>query len=222
VKKIIVLILVAGAAGVGVWYFLIRPKPAESKEPETTAAVTKGELVVSVSSTGRVVSNLDVEVKCKAGGQVTTMPFDVSDQVKKNQLVVELDPVDEQRKVSQAEVASSASKAKLAIASENLTIARLTLETDRRRAESALLAAESKAKDSRAKADRMKRLLESKLASQEECDTAETAAVQAGAELEATRISIQELKTQEQQLKVKEQEVKQAQAVLGDGQHDRV
>lgn len=211
-KKIVVFILLAGAVGAGVWYFLIRPKPAESKEPEATAAVTKGELVVSVSSTGRVVSNLDVEVKCKAGGQVTTMPFDVSDQVKKNQLVVELDPIDEQRKVSQAEVASSASKAKLAIAAENLTIARQTLETDRRRAESALLAAASKSKDVRAKADRMKRLLESKLASQEECDTAETAAVASSSELEACNIRIQELKTQEQQIKVKEQEVKQAEA----------
>jgi HlyD family secretion protein len=212
VKKLIVFILLAGAVGAGVWYFLIRPKPAESKEVETTAAVTKGELVVSVSSTGRVVSNLDVEVKCKAGGQVTTMPFDVSDKVKKEQLVVELDPIDEKRNVAHAEVTAAASKAKLAIATENLTIARQTLETDRRRAESALLAAESKSKDCRAKADRMKRLLESKLASQEECDTAETAAVQAAAELEACRIHIQELKTQEQQIKVKEQEIKQAQA----------
>lgn len=213
-KKLIVLVVVVGLAAAGVYFGLIRPQSPKDKQQEATAAVEKGDLVVSVASTGRVVSNLDVEVKCKAGGQVTTMPFDVSDRVKRNDLLVELDPVDEQRKVAQAEVALSVSRAKLAIAKENLVIAEQTLATDTRRAHAALLAAESHEKDAQAKAGRMKQLLAKKLVSQEDCDTAETAAVQSQADLDAAKTRIEELKTQRQQLEVRRQEVKQAEAAV--------
>jgi len=215
-KKVVGIVVVVGllAAG-GYYFFFVRgAKTAAGEKKEATAVARKGDLVVSISSTGRVISNQDVEVKCKAGGQVTTVSFDVSDRVKNGDLLVELDPIDEQRKVAQGEVSLSVSQAKLAIARENLAIAERTLVTDERRARAALLAAESHAKDALAKADRMKQLLAKKLASQEDCDTAETAAVQAAADLEAAKTRIEELKTQRQQLEVKRQEVKQAEATV--------
>ena len=52
---------------------------------------------VTVAATGRVVSNLDVDIKCKASGEIITLPYDVSDAVKKGDLLVELDPIDEER-----------------------------------------------------------------------------------------------------------------------------
>ena len=211
-KKLIVAIIVVGVAAAGVYFGFFRTPTTQGKPKETTAVAEKGNLVVSISSTGRVVSNQDVEVKCKAGGQVTTMPFDVSDKVKKDVLLVELDPIDEQRKVAQATVSLSVSQAKLAIARQNLVIAEQTLVTDGRRAQAALLAADAHAADARAKADRMKQLLQRTLASQEEADTAGTAAVQAASDQEAARIRIEELKTQTEQLKVRQQEVKQAEA----------
>jgi RND family efflux transporter MFP subunit len=60
----------------------------------------------------------------------------------------------------------------------------------------------------------MKQLLEMKLCSQEEYDTAETAAAQADADLMSAKVKIDELKTQEQALEVKRQDVKLAEATV--------
>lgn len=206
-------ILVLALAG-GAWYqFKYKPDRAKATATvEETAAVARGDLRVSVSSTGSVVSNLDVEVKCKAGGQVMKVPFDISDAVKEGDLLVELDPIDEQRKVSQAEVSLSVAQAKLAVARENLAVAEQTLKTDRQRADAALQAARKQATDARAKADRMKELYAKRLVSQEDADTAETAAVQNEADLDLAKVRLAELTTQERTLEVKRQEVRQAEA----------
>ena len=67
----------------------------------------------AVSSTGKVVSNLDVEIKCKASGEIVKLPFDISQAVKKGDLLLELDPRDEQQRVRQAEATVRASQARL-------------------------------------------------------------------------------------------------------------
>ena len=54
-------------------------------------------------TTGKVVSNLDVDIKCKASGTVKTLPYDISDAVKKGDVIVEIDPVDMNRIVTQSE-----------------------------------------------------------------------------------------------------------------------
>jgi hypothetical protein len=48
-------------------------------------------------------ANLEVDIKCKASGEVIKLPFDISDAVKKGELLVELDPIDEERRVKLAE-----------------------------------------------------------------------------------------------------------------------
>jgi len=209
-----VIVVLAGGAGAGYYYWWYLPAHKSDDPVEVTAKVERGPIRVIVASTGRVVSNLDVDIKCKASGEIAKLPFDVSDLVKKDDLLVELDPVDEQRVVHQAEVSLSASTAKLASARQDMAVAERTLATDRRRADSALTAADSRAKDARAKADRMKELRDKALASQEDYDTAETAAVQAVSDLDAAKVKIDELKTQELALELKRQAVKLAEAVV--------
>jgi len=211
-KKIMMAVLVLGAAAGGVWYWMRNGGGATAETKPRTAEVARGPITVAVSATGRVVPNLDVEIKCKASGEIVKLPFDVSDPVKKGELLLELDPVDQQRVLKQAEVTLSASQAKLAIAKENLEIARRELETDRRRAETALKSAEAQSADMRAKADRVKKLIDKGLATPEAYDTAETAAIQAHADLENARIKLDELKTQEEALELKRQEVTLADA----------
>jgi len=217
VKKwliLIVVVVVLGGGGAGYYYWWYRPAQKSADPAETTAQVERGPIRILVASTGRVVSNLDVDIKCKASGEVAKLPFDVSDRVKKNDLLVELDPVDEQRVVHQAEVSLSASTAKLESARQDLAVAERTLATDHRRANAVLTAADSRSKDARAKADRMKELREKSLASQEDYDTAETAAVQAVSDLDAAKVKMDELKTQELALEVKRQAVKLAEATV--------
>ncbi len=210
--------IIAGSAVLAAAVFFTwkgcRAKNGAEADKPVTAAVTRADMAQVVNSNGKIVSNLDVEVKCKAGGQIAELPFDVSDIVKKGELLARLDPIDEDRKVKQAEVQLSASRARLASAGENLTLAESTLATDRRKAETALRAEKSDETDAAAKAGRLKELLTQKLCSQEEYDTAANAAVQAAAARENACVKMEELKNQERALELKRQDVKLAEAAV--------
>ena len=56
----------------------------------------------------------------------------MSDTVSKGAVLAELDPVDEQRTLKKAEIALSASRARLLIAEKNLEIARRNMATSRK------------------------------------------------------------------------------------------
>ena len=210
-KKLIVILVVAALAGGAAYYWFVwRPGQEAQPPPVVTEKVQRGDIRTLVASTGRVVSNLDVDIKCKASGAIIKLPYDVSDTVKKDELLVQLDPVDEDRVVRQCGVRLNSAEAQLQIARQSLAVAERTLVTDRQKAEATMTATEVRAKDCQAKAARLKELLEKKLASQEECDTAETAAAQAAADLATAKVKIEELKTQELALELKRQEVKSA------------
>jgi HlyD family secretion protein len=217
VKKWIItaVAVVVLAAGGAYYYWWVYVPTAQAEAPKTeTAKVERGPLRLIVASTGRVVSNLDVDIKCKASGEIIKLPFDVSDTVKKDDLLVELDPVDMERVLRQSEVELSSSQARLISAKETLAMAERTLATDRTKAESALKSAQAQAKDARAKADRMKQLLDKQLASQEDCDTAETAATASETSLSAAAVKMDELKSQELGLETRRQDVKLAEAAV--------
>ncbi len=209
-KFIIIVVVLAAVGGLATWYFW--PSKAAAATQVTTVKAERGPMRVAVSSTGKVVSNLDVDIKCKASGEIIELPFDVSDPVRKDELLMRLDPNDEERSLHQAEATLSASRAKLKIAQENLAIAELTLKTDTRKAQSALQSAQSRATDARAKANRMKALLEKGLASPEEAETTATSATQADNDLLSAQVKMDELKTQEQALNLSRRQVDLAQS----------
>jgi HlyD family secretion protein len=216
-KKFIISVILAAMAGGAAYYFFWMRKSAGSQpqtEESAKSKVERGAIKLTVSSTGRVVSNLDVDIKCKASGEVVKLPFDISNSVKKGDLLVELDPVDEQRNVRLAEVALEVSKAKLEQAKLNLVVLEKTLATDTQRAEAALKNAAAHRDDARSKADRFKALLEKKLSSQEEYESANTTAIQAETDLENAHVKMDELKVQEIALGAKRQDVVQAQAAV--------
>ena len=81
---------------------------------------------------------MKVDIKCKASGEVISLPFDVSDIVKKGERVMELDPIDEVRAVDQAaKAALTGAECKVKAARDTLEIAksrRLSRTRSRRRA----------------------------------------------------------------------------------------
>ena len=213
-KKIILVLLLAGAVAGCYYYWKVRPAAlaakAEAQKPPT-AKVERGPIKLTVASTGRVVANLDVEIKCKASGEVLELPYDVSDPVEKNKVLLKLDPVDEERNVKKAEADLASSQAKLDSARQNLLVAERTLALSKRKAEVGLKSAEAHARDARARSDRMAKLLEKKLASQEDADAAEMTAVQAVADLDTAQVKLEETKIEELSLELRRQDVKQAQ-----------
>ena len=214
-KKILVLVILSAAIVTGGYFCSHKSANVKKETPQwSTVQVKKGSIRDAVSCTGQVVSNLDVEIKCKASGEIVKLPFDISDQVNKGDLLVELDPVDEQRKVKQAKISLASSKARLMQRKVNLQIAQKDLIISRKSAAAALKSAKAYAKDARAKAERMRKLFEKKLTSQEDKDTGETTAIQAEVDLENARIQMEQLANKARELEIKRQDVRLAKAQM--------
>lgn len=101
-KKWLVLLLLAALLVVG--YLLVRqyeftPDFAQPKYGE----VTRGDIRVPITAAGLIHANHVVEIKPKASGEVTRVAVVEGDFVKAGDVLVELDPQDEQRLVDRAQ-----------------------------------------------------------------------------------------------------------------------
>ena len=212
-KKIIGIVVLLSLVGGGFWYWKSRSaKKTRPRRRHRRRRSSAGPVRQAVSSTGKVVSNLDVEIKCKASGEIVKLPFDISDAVKKGDLLLELDPRDEQQRVRQAEATVRASQARLVNARESLALAEETLKTDRQRADAALTAARARAQDARAKADRTRELLDKKLASPRRRRPPRPRPPRPPPRPRTPRPRIEELKTQARTLEQARQQIRIAEA----------
>ncbi len=207
-KKLIFLLLIIGLAMGGYYYKekIMTKKKVKKKKMEYFTS-KKGNIEVKIDSTGRVIPNQNIEIKCKASGEIIALPYDISDQVKKGDLLVKLDPVDEKRKVKLAEVALSSNTANLVQAKCNLKIAEKRLEINRKKVAAILKAKKANLKDKSRKFDRIKKLLKKKLSSQEEYDTSGTALIQARSDLTNAEAQESELIIDKQALELKQQDI---------------
>ena len=203
-------VLLGAAAAAYAWYK--RPRAAPATTEFSRAAVVRDSILQAVACSGRVISNVDVDVKAKAGGQIIALPFDISQSVHKGDVLAELDPINQQRLVKQGEVSLKQSRGKLGQAEKNLTIAEKNLTTNRMRVDAARRAAEVRARDAQIKATHRGQLLAENLGAQEEYNQAESEAAEAEQDLEIANIQGEELKTQELALEVKRFDVSLAQA----------
>jgi len=212
-RFIIILIIIIIAATV--WYFK-RPGNGEGDDvPQLVELeIEPGRIAQTVESTGSVAANLEVEIKCKASGEILDLPFDVSDVVSEGDLIVTLDPVDEQRNVEISQVSLTQSQANLTKARQNLSIAEDNLITARERAELDLATATLRAEDARASADRIQELYENGFAGDEEYEAAITAAETAEANVAQAILSLEDLDTDEAALELRRQDVRLAEAGL--------
>ncbi len=211
---IAIVILVAG----GAFALVVRmranggPGPNGTADAYRYAVVTRGSISEKVSCSGYVESNLDVEIKCKASGTISELPFDISDPVEKGALLLQLDPVDENRNVQQAEVALAGTEAKLAKARQDLVVAEMDIKNSRADARATLESALASAKDLRAKAKRMAALREKDYASAEDVDSAEATAVMAESDAQKARVGLVKISADEARLELLRQEIKLAES----------
>lgn len=212
-SRIVLSVLALALAGYGYRWWSGRSEETEASSTTiTTAKIEKGDLRQEVACTGKVVSNLDVEIKCRASGQIIKLPFDVSDTVKKGDLLLELDPIDQQRIVQQREATLSASEARLAQAKSTLVAAEKNLEADRAMAAASVASAQARANDAAAKARREEQLFAKKYSSEEGVETAQTTAMQAEQDYRTALAQVEALKAQEAELETRRQEIKLAEA----------
>jgi len=206
-------ILAIVVAAYGAWWWTGRGDDTEAYSSVVTVAqIERGPLRQEVQSTGRVVSNLDVEIKCRASGQIVALPFDISDHVKKGELLLELDPVDQERLLAQSQASLTASLARVAQAKSTLVAAEQNLVADRLMAAAGVESALARSKDAEAKANREEQLLAKKYSSLEGVETAQTTAMQAQQDYRTALAHVEALKAQEAELETRRQEINLADA----------
>jgi multidrug resistance efflux pump len=211
-KAIVILLAAIVVVGGGLFLKAKLKKPVADEAKIRIAEASRGDVTQMVEASGSVVSSFDVEIKCKASGEIISLPFDASDVVKKGDLLAELDPSEEKRKVEKARVALDSARASRDTARQNLRMAEKNLENSRSRAEVALEAAKSTAEERAAKAERVAQLYENKLASREEYETAKTSAAQAHADLERARLTFKDLDVDESALEINRHNLKRAES----------
>jgi len=196
------------------WQYRKAAASARALAEVKTAAVTRGDVEKTIESSGTVAANLEVEIKCRASGEIVKLPFDISDVVKKGDILCQLDPTDEKLAVRSAEADLAQTNAKLKQAKSSLREAELNLVTTGTRAASTLASAKVKSNNARAKADRQKQLVLQQLGSQEESEAAESEAAASGAELSAAEVALEEIKQQEIALESRRQDVSLADSAV--------
>lgn len=187
--------------------FLKFPKKSDTVTV-SSVQVAKGTILKTVTATGKVVPNFEVEIKAKASGKIIRLPYDVGDYVPKGALLVQLDPIDENRNVSQALASLSSLESKTAQSQVNLRVAQRTLSTDLARAKADLAAAQAKANDAHAKAQRLSTLAQQRYISQEEAETGRTTEAQSITDYQNAKTHLQELQTEQLALQSQAQDVR--------------
>ena len=98
-------------AVVAVFYFIFNKKPAIEY---TLAKVSRGRLIQTVSETGMVKSTKEIELNFQNVGQITNIYVAVGDQVKKYQIMAELDNTKSALKAREAQANLRVAQANLA------------------------------------------------------------------------------------------------------------
>jgi HlyD family secretion protein len=209
---LLILVVVIGG-GIGTWLW-IRRASAAAVPAEQTAKVVRGDIKLTISSTGKVVSNLDVDIKTRASGQVLEVPFDISQAVKTGDLLISVDPTDANNALKTAQAALVRDQAKLDQAKQDYLVAQQDIITARLKADAGLASAQAKQKDTASKAQRMKALYDEKLESQEDWETADTAAQTAVADEKTAEAAEADLKSQELSLLTKQKDITVAEATV--------
>ncbi len=198
---ILIIIILIGAA-YGAYKYHMAAASAHKLVPLHTAIVKRGTLSVHVYATGNVQANRTVDIKCQAGGEITSLPFQIGDTVKKGEVVLQVDPTLEEQALAIAQQNLQQAELTLQSAQVNYQIAKENLITTRQTDEANLLSAQAQVKNDQLNVQRDATLLQEKLAPQQTYDNDETTLVRDQQSLRLSEVQMMQLKTQALQVKL--------------------
>ncbi len=105
---LILAVALAGAVGVGWWYW---KRNATGAVQYTTVPVTRGELTQVVTATGQLNPVKNVQVGSQVSGRILSIHVDFNDPVKENQLIAEIDPASFEQNLLRAEADRASARA---------------------------------------------------------------------------------------------------------------
>lgn len=139
---------------VGVWAVFLRGGSPETEIEFRYAPVTKGELIRSISANGQLVALTTVDIKSKAGGKIVKVNVTEGSEVKKGDLIAEIDPSDTQATYDQAQADLDSANARANQAGKNYELQLATGGQAVKDAEIALESAKSRLKRAELDAER--------------------------------------------------------------------
>lgn len=121
-------IIIGGVAAlslVAIWWFFLR---GDDAEPYRTEAVSRGDIVSSVSASGALEALDTVQVGSQLSGQVTEVLVDYNDVVTRGQALAYLDPQTYDSRIEQSEASVNSAAAQVAQQRANLAQAQANLQ----------------------------------------------------------------------------------------------
>lgn len=204
----VIAVVVAGGAAA---YHYYQAANATAAPKVHTAVVKHGTLTVHVYATGNVQANRTVDIKCQAGGEITSLPLSASnpdeqiqigDLVKKGQVILTVDPTLELQAVTIAQQDLDQTKLTLRAANVSYEIAKENLITSRLTDEANLLSAQAQVKNDQLNVRRDATLLKENLEPQQTYDTDYTTLVRDQQAARLAEVQISQLKQQALQVKL--------------------
>jgi HlyD family secretion protein len=113
------------AAG-GLWWWLSN-RAAQAAPGYTLAAVTRGDLTLSVTANGTVQPTRSINIGSELSGTVRTVNVDVNDRIKKGQVLLVLDTAKLHDQILRSQAALAAARSKLAQTAATMAEARAAL-----------------------------------------------------------------------------------------------
>src|SRR5512132_1806510 len=163
-KRLLILtVLAVLLAGGGLFYY--RSRQAAKVPTPVTAEVTRGDVIAKVDATGSLAPVTTVQVGSQVSGTVKALFVDYNAEVRKSQVIAELDSSLFQTQVDQARA----------------TLIKAQSDVDRSKVE---------VDDSSSKARRAQELYEQKLISRNDLETAQSTAMQAEAALKSVEAQV--------------------------------
>ncbi len=175
-KRLILVIALVAAIGIGGAAYSRARSSSKASSP-ITAAVTRGDVIEKVSATGALQPVTTVQVGTQVSGTIKALHADFNSEVKKGEVIAELEPSLFQTQVEQAQA----------------TMTRLQADADRARVE---------AQDAETKSRRAQELFDQKLISRNDLETAQATGMQAESALKSAQAQITQARAALHQVQV--------------------
>jgi HlyD family secretion protein len=219
--KIGAMIAAAGVA-LAVYQYYRSTHQTDPPKPLPTATVRRGTLAVHVYATGTVQANRTVNIKCLAGGQIRSKPYEViGDPVKKGQIILNVDPTVEEQALNIARQNLQQAKLNYQTSKLNYQIAKNNLITTRENDQANLLSMEAQVANDQLNLHRDQTLLVEKLASQQTFDNDKTTLVRDQQSLRLAQVQMEQLQTQALQVQLQKLNVQLAHVAVESKRQER-
>ncbi|HOK39421.1 MAG TPA: efflux RND transporter periplasmic adaptor subunit [bacterium] len=176
--------------------------------------IERGKITVIVNATGVIEANYTIDVKSKASGEIINLPYEIGDYVEKGKLLLELDPSDEIRNLSKAEIEVQNAKTKVENAKSQLTIETLNYKNTLQNINSSLESAKINLENAEKKYKRQKELYDNNLSSLEQFENAKAEYISAKTRYDQLIADSENLKVYLEKINIRKLEITEAEAQL--------